>query len=109
MKIAAARAIAELAHRPVPKTIAHAYGHEDLCFGKDYILPKPFDRRLLTTVAPAVILAAMESGVARKAITDMEYYKATLQTIACSNDALIAYLIKMQGQCMIGSHPRRQA
>lgn len=101
MKVAAAKAIAALAHEPVPENMAKAYGVKDLSFGKDYILPKPFDRRLLTVVAPAVITAAEESGVARKKIEDMADYQTTLQNIICTNDSLIAYLIKTQEVCSV--------
>ncbi|MDE6083919.1 MAG: malate dehydrogenase [Muribaculaceae bacterium] len=99
MKIGAARAIAALAQEPVPEEIAKAYNNKDLKFGKDYILPKPFDRRLLTVVAPAVIKAAEESGVARRQIEDFVAYENKLKEIICTNDALIEYLIKTQGEC----------
>ena len=101
MKIAAAYAIAGLAQQPVPKEIAEAYSAPGLAFGKDYILPKPFDRRLLTVVAPAVIKAAEESGVARRKITDFKKYEARLQEIICTNDALISYLMKSHDACQI--------
>lgn len=101
MKVAAAKAIAALAHEPVPMDMAKAYGVRDLSFGKDYILPKPFDRRLLTVVAPAVISAADESGVARKKIENMADYQRNLQDIICTNDSLIAYLIKTQEVCSV--------
>lgn len=101
MKVAAAKAIAVLAQEPVPDDIAKAYGVIGLSFGKDYILPKPFDRRLLTVVAPAVITAAEESGVARRKIENMADYQKNLQTIICTNDSLIAYLIKTQNTCRV--------
>ena len=101
MKVAAARAIAALAQEPVPEDISKAYGIDGLTFGKDYILPKPFDRRLLTVVAPAVISAAEESGVARKKIEDMALYQDRLHEIICSNDSLIAYMIKAQEVCCV--------
>lgn len=78
MKLAAVRAIADLALEPVPEEVNLAYGHEKLVFGKDYIIPKPIDPRLITAVAPAVAKAAMDSGVARMPITDWEEYKAIL-------------------------------
>ncbi|MDE6295465.1 MAG: hypothetical protein K2M03_05305, partial [Muribaculaceae bacterium] len=99
MKVAAAKAIAELAQLPVPENIKSAYGVKDLSFGRDYILPKPFDHRLLTVVAPAVIEAAEQSGVARKAIDDMTAYRTKLEEIMCTNEALINYLIKAQTSC----------
>lgn len=101
MKVAAARAIAALAQEPVPEDIIKAYGVDGLTFGKDYILPKPFDRRLLTVVAPAVISAAEESGVARRKIEDMALYQDRLHEIICSNDSLIAYMIKAQEVCSV--------
>lgn len=101
MKVAAAKAIAALAQEPVPEDIIKAYGVDGLTFGKDYILPKPFDRRLLTVVAPAVISAAEESGVARRKIEDMTLYQDRLHEIICSNDSLIAYMIKAQEVCCV--------
>lgn len=101
MKVAAAKAIAALAQKPVPEDITKAYGVDGLTFGKDYILPKPFDRRLLTVVAPAVISAAEESGVARRKIEDMALYQEKLHEIICSNDSLIAYMIKAQEVCCV--------
>lgn len=101
MKVAAAKAIAALAQEPVPEDIVKAYGVGGLTFGKDYILPKPFDRRLLTVVAPAVISAAEESGVARRKIEDMAAYQERLHEIICSNDSLIAYMIKAQEACCV--------
>ncbi len=79
MKIAAVHAIADLAKLPVPSVVNSAYNMQGLKFGPDYILPKPLDPRLLTTVSPAVARAAMESGVARKNITDWKAYKEKLQ------------------------------
>ena len=96
MKKAAAIAIAALAHEPVPSDIASAYGEPDLHFGSRYILPKPFDRRLLTKVAPAIIRAAEQSGVARRHIVDFNAYTRSLESIIHTNDALIQYLIKQQ-------------
>ncbi len=78
MKLAAVYAIAELAKQPVPETVKKAYNKNDLKFGREYILPKPIDPRLITTIAPAVAKAAMESGVARQPITDWEAYKQQL-------------------------------
>lgn len=74
MKLAAVRALADLAKKPVPDIVNLAYNETNLSFGKTYIIPKPVDPRLLTTVAPAVARAAMETGVARIAITDWEAY-----------------------------------
>lgn len=79
MKIAAVKAIAKLAKEEVPEEVKLAYGNEDFTFGPNYIIPKPFDSRVLTTVTPAVAKAAMESGVARKEIKDLNEYAANLQ------------------------------
>ncbi|GAA4304048.1 NADP-dependent malic enzyme [Compostibacter hankyongensis] len=78
MKLAAVRALAELARLPVPDMVNMAYGERNLYFGPNYIIPKPLDPRLLRTVAPAVARAAMESGVAQHAITDWEVYRQEL-------------------------------
>lgn len=78
MKVAAVKAIAELTKKPVPDVVNAAYSQERLCFGRHYIIPKPLDPRLLMTVAPAVAKAAMESGVARKSITDWDAYQDKL-------------------------------
>jgi malate dehydrogenase (oxaloacetate-decarboxylating)(NADP+) len=78
MKIAAARAIAELAREPVPASVLSTYGLQELSFGAGYLIPKPFDPRLLTKVSAAVAQAAMESGVARKTI-NLDAYPAELE------------------------------
>src|SRR5437660_6421075 len=79
MKIAAARALAELAREDVPDEVAAAYGARPK-FGPDYIIPVPFDPRLISHVPPAVAKAAMDTGVARKPIVDMEAYRAALRS-----------------------------
>ncbi len=81
MKLAAVRAIAALAKRPVPSVVDKAYGMNHISFGKEYILPKPLDPRLLITVSPAVARAAEQSGVALRPITDWNLYKAKLEEI----------------------------
>jgi len=78
MKLAAVRAIAELAHAEIPEMVAQAYGAVGLRFGRDYLIPKPFDPRLIEVVAPAVAQAAMDSGVAARPITDMPAYRQRL-------------------------------
>lgn len=78
MKLAAAKAIAQIARMPADSDLRKIYPDENLTFGREYILPKPFDHRILTEVAPAVAVAAMESGVARVAIADPELYKHNL-------------------------------
>ncbi|MEQ1510148.1 MAG: NADP-dependent malic enzyme [Sphingopyxis sp.] len=79
MKIAAARAIAELAREPVPEEVAHAYGGLAASFGPDYIIPSPFDPRLMEIVPVAVAQSAMDSGVAQRPIADMEAYRQELR------------------------------
>lgn len=78
MKMAAAKALAQLAKEPVPAEVLKASGVSELKFGKGYIIPKPFDKRVLTAVAPAVAKAAVEDGVARVKDFDVEAYKAKL-------------------------------
>ncbi|MFD1140410.1 NADP-dependent malic enzyme [Larkinella insperata] len=78
MKLAAVHALADLAKKSVPDLVNLAYGESNLMFGRQYIIPKPVDPRLLTTVAPAVAKAAMDSGVARQPITDWEAYEHQL-------------------------------
>ncbi|HEV7347241.1 NADP-dependent malic enzyme [Telluribacter sp.] len=78
MKLAAVRALADLAKKPVPDIVNLAYNETNLAFGKEYIIPKPVDPRLLTTVAPAVARAAIETGVARKVISDWDAYEQEL-------------------------------
>ncbi len=78
MKLAAVRALADLAKKPVPDMVNLAYGENNLSFGRDYIIPKPVDPRLLITVAPAVAKAAMETGVAKFQITDWDAYETQL-------------------------------
>ncbi len=79
MKIAAAYAIAELARQQVPEEVAAAYGGQTPSFGLDYIIPAPFDPRLMEVVPSAVAQAAMDSGVATKPILDMDAYRRTLK------------------------------
>jgi malate dehydrogenase (oxaloacetate-decarboxylating)(NADP+) len=97
MKVAAARAIASLARQPVPQSLCRAYGVDRLTFGRDYILPKPFDKRLLKTVAPAIAKAAAESGVARRPIEDYDIYADHLTTLIEDNDAYIVRLLDPNG------------
>jgi malate dehydrogenase (oxaloacetate-decarboxylating)(NADP+) len=78
MKIAAVYALAKLTKEPVPEIVNMAYNEKSLTFGRTYIIPKPLDPRLITTVSPAVAKAAMESGVARKPITDWDGYQNEL-------------------------------
>jgi len=80
MKIAAAKALAKLAKEYVPEMVARAYNLQNITFGKDYIIPKPLDPRLITTVSTAVAHAAMETGVARKPIKSWTAYEQELTT-----------------------------
>jgi malate dehydrogenase (oxaloacetate-decarboxylating)(NADP+) len=81
MKIAAARALADLAREDVPDSVLKAYGLRTLSFGREYLIPKPFDPRVLLRVAPAVAEAAIRTGVARRPFTDVEDYRASLDRI----------------------------
>jgi Malic enzyme len=78
MKLAAVHAIASLAKEPVPEQVNIVYNKKNISFGKEYIIPKPFDNRLITRVAPAVAKAAMDSGVAKNPILDWEIYQEKL-------------------------------
>ncbi|MCB9231119.1 MAG: NADP-dependent malic enzyme [Bacteroidia bacterium] len=79
MKVAASRALAELAHEPVPEEVNIAYSERNLKFGREYLIPKPMDPRLITRISVAVARAAMESGVARKPIASFSEYEIQLQ------------------------------
>ena len=93
MKMAAVYALAHLAKEPVPEQVNIAYGETKLIFGKDYIIPKPFDPRLIATVPPAVAKAAMESGVATAPITDWERYEDELYERMGSDNKIIRLLL----------------
>lgn len=93
MKMAAVRALAKLAKEPVPEQVNIAYGETRLTFGKEYIIPKPFDPRLIAEVPPAVAKAAMESGVAKQPITDWERYKDGLLQRLGSDNKLVRLLL----------------
>ncbi len=79
MKLAAVKALADLAKEKVPESVFSAYGGKEFSFGRDYIIPKPFDPRVLWNVAPAVAKAAIDSGVARVKITDWDAYREELK------------------------------
>lgn len=81
MKLACVRALADLAKEDVPDSVLKAYDRETLRFGREYLIPTPFDTRVLLRVPPAVARAAMETGVARQPITDFEAYERRLQRI----------------------------
>jgi malate dehydrogenase (oxaloacetate-decarboxylating)(NADP+) len=81
MKLAAAYALAGLAKQDVPDLVLNAYGLKSLQFGPDYIIPKPFDPRAIFWVTPAIVEAAMSTGVARKPIIDMDGYRNKLKRL----------------------------
>jgi malate dehydrogenase (oxaloacetate-decarboxylating)(NADP+) len=78
MKLAAVHALAELAKESVPDIVVNAYGGSQITFGRDYLIPKPLDNRLITTISPAVARAAIASGVARHPIVDWDAYEQEL-------------------------------
>jgi len=92
MKIAATLALAKLAKEDVPETVNLAYNMQNLKFGREYLIPKPLDPRLISTIAPAVAQAAMDSGVARKPITDMNAYILELQKRMGLDNKLIRFI-----------------
>lgn len=89
MKIAAVNAIAEIAKKPVPESVNLAYNVKNLKFGREYIIPKPMDQRLIIEVSSAVAKAAIDSGVARKIITDWDEYTEELRLRVGPNDKLL--------------------
>ena len=93
MKLAAVRAIADLAKDPVPAYVNLGYGSKNLNFGSNYIIPKPIDNRLISTVSPAVAKAAMESGIAQRKITDWEAYKTELDNRLGKDNKLMRSLV----------------
>ncbi|WP_075591398.1 NADP-dependent malic enzyme [Labilibacter marinus] len=102
MKLAAVKAIAELAQEQVPEVVIKAYNKDNITFGRDYIIPKPLDPRLLTRVAPAVAKAAMDSGVAKNPISDWDAYKTSLVKRLGNDDQIIRRLTNKAKQ-----HPKR--
>jgi malate dehydrogenase (oxaloacetate-decarboxylating)(NADP+) len=93
MKMAAVKALAQLAKEPVPEQVNIAYGETRLTFGKDYIIPKPFDPRLIAELPPAVAKAAYESGVAKEPIEDYDKYKEELLKRLGSDNKLVRLLL----------------
>ncbi|MCX7551659.1 NADP-dependent malic enzyme [Xanthomarina sp. F2636L] len=93
MKMAAVKALANLAKEPVPEQVNVAYGETRLTFGKEYIIPKPFDPRLIAEVPPAVAKAAMESGVAKEPIENWEKYKDELLERLGSDNKIVRLLL----------------
>jgi malate dehydrogenase (oxaloacetate-decarboxylating)(NADP+) len=98
MKLAASKALAALAKEPVPEEILKAYNIKELKFGRNYIIPKPLDCRLISTIAPAVARAAMESGVAKYPISDWELYKKSLDKRLSEHIRNIAACSAVQNQ-----------
>ncbi|HTH62091.1 MAG TPA: NADP-dependent malic enzyme [Paraburkholderia sp.] len=95
MEIAAVNAIAELARQEQSDIVATAYGSQDLSFGPDYLIPKPFDPRLIVKIAPAVAQAAMDSGVATRPIDDMEAYTHHLQQFVYHSGATMKPIFQL--------------
>jgi malate dehydrogenase (oxaloacetate-decarboxylating)(NADP+) len=102
MKLAAVHALADLAKKPVPDIVGMAYGKDNMVFGKEYIIPKPVDPRLLTTVAPAVARAAMETGVAKFPIKDWDAYETELSKRLGQDNTLTKAIINKAK-----AHPKR--
>jgi len=95
MKLAAVRAIASLAKEPVPEVVMMAYNEKNMSFGPNYIIPKPMDPRLITTVAPAVAKAAMDSGVAKAPITNWADYENELRKrLGIDNDFINRLMLR---------------
>ncbi len=99
MKLAAVMALAELAKEDVPDSVRKAYGGEVIKFGREYIIPKPFDPRVLLHVAPAVAQAAMDSGVARRPIQDMDAYRERLEAMQGRSKSVMRTLINKAKAC----------
>ena len=93
MKLAAVKALAELAKLDVPDSVRKAYAGEDIQFGREYIIPKPFDPRVLLHVAPAVAQAAMDTGVARRPIENMQKYRESLEAMQGGSKEIMRTLI----------------
>ena len=93
MKLAAVHALANLAREEVPDSVCKAYGNVKFSFGRDYIIPKPFDPRVLLHVAPAIAKAAMETGVARQPITDMAKYIEQLESTQGKSKETLRHII----------------
>lgn len=98
MKLAAVKALAELAKEPVPEIVNVAYNEKSLEYGPMYIIPKPIDPRLLVTVAPAVARAAMDSGVARKPVSDWDAYREELYKRLGGGDNILRWVINKAKQ-----------
>ncbi|MDD2852870.1 MAG: NADP-dependent malic enzyme, partial [Desulfuromonadaceae bacterium] len=93
MKLAAVKALAQLAREEVPDSVCKAYGNQKFVFGRNYIIPKPFDPRVLLHVAPAIAQAAMETGVARQPIVDMAKYIEHLESTQGKSKEIMRMII----------------
>ncbi len=94
MKMAAARALAALAKEDVPEVVLKAYGVESMSFGREYLIPKPFDPRVLTWEAPAVAKAACDTGVARKPLKDWDAYRETLERMLGPSRKVMHFVVR---------------
>jgi malate dehydrogenase (oxaloacetate-decarboxylating)(NADP+) len=102
MKLAAVKALSELAKEPVPDIVNKAYGDNSIAFGREYLIPKPLDPRLITTVSPAVAKAAMDSGVAKKPIENWDaYHNELLQRIGIDQKLMNRIMVQAK------QHPKR--
>ena len=105
MKIAAAEALAALAKEPAPAEVCSAYNVDSLEYGFDYIIPKPLDPRILTCITPAVAKAAMDTGVARKRIEDLDGYARELERrVKASHDRIRPFVASYDKK---NARPRR--
>ena len=94
MKVAAAKALANLAKEPVPDIVNKAYSEKNITFGKDYLIPKPMDPRLIIEVSAAVAEAAIQSGIAKKPFASVKEYKEKLQDRMSSSESIIRNVIQ---------------
>ncbi|MCK9173505.1 MAG: phosphate acyltransferase, partial [Desulfuromonas thiophila] len=99
MKMAAVKALANLAKEDVPDSVVKAYGDTKFTFGRDYLIPKPFDPRVLLRVAPAVAKAAIDSGVARRSIENMDRYVESLEALQGRSKEIMRTLINKAKSC----------
>ncbi len=99
MKMAAVKALANLAKEDVPDSVLRAYGNTKFSFGREYLIPKPFDPRVLLHVAPAVAKAAMDSGVARRDVGDLNKYTESLEALQSRSKEIMRALINKAKSC----------
>ena len=108
MKIACVEALAGLARATTPETVAAAYGLEDLVFGPDYLIPKPFDPRLIVELPTAVAKAAMDSGVATRPLADLAAYRRGLQQRVFRSGLIMRPLFEQAGRSPAAARLRRR-